>query len=106
MDELGELQRMLRESKDSRMTSFFRHNFSGVSARASKEICEAAEISERRNPKIKPDEIRSILEAFQGENYSMENQKLLSPTNCLHRLKNYSSRKDFPKQLIQNLSRP
>ena len=36
--QLGTLQRMLRESEEKRMTSFLRHNFSGVSMRAAKEL--------------------------------------------------------------------
>ena len=100
--ELGELQRMLRESKDSRMTTFFRHNFSGVSARASKEICEAAEISEKEKPpKIKPDEIRSILEVFQGEKLlNGKPVKLLSPpTNCLSPIEELLIKKGLSKTI-------
>ena len=43
---LGTLQRMLRESTDRRMTSFLKHNFSGVSSRAAKEILGIADIEE------------------------------------------------------------
>ena len=41
--ELGQLQRMCRESTDSRLTVFLRQNFSGVSMRAAKELCEASD---------------------------------------------------------------
>ena len=42
--QLGTLQRMLRESADRRMTSFLKHNFSGVSPRAAKEILGMADV--------------------------------------------------------------
>ncbi|MEL0100296.1 MAG: DNA topoisomerase VI subunit B, partial [Euryarchaeota archaeon] len=48
--ELGQLQRMCRESKDSRMTVFLRQNFSGVSMRAAKDLCEAAELEVSKKP--------------------------------------------------------
>jgi len=39
---LGTLQRMLREAEERKMTSFLRHNFSGISMRAAREILEKA----------------------------------------------------------------
>ncbi|MCH1528582.1 MAG: DNA topoisomerase VI subunit B, partial [Candidatus Poseidoniaceae archaeon] len=58
--ELGQLQRMIAESTDSRMTVFLRMNFSGVSARASKELLVAAEIEEKAKPKsLNADQIRA-----------------------------------------------
>lgn len=66
--ELGQLQRMLSESTDSRLSVFLRMNFSGVSNRAAKELCAAAELDVGVKPKqMKPDHIRALLEAFQGE---------------------------------------
>ena len=54
---LGTLQRMMREAKDRRMTSFLNNNFSGVTRRAAKQILEVAEIEETRTPKrIKAEE--------------------------------------------------
>ncbi|MGB2071403.1 MAG: DNA topoisomerase VI subunit B, partial [Poseidonia sp.] len=83
---LGTLQRMCSESTDSRMTSFLYKNFSGVSSRAAKQLLEAAEVEEKAKPKsMKPDQIRALLEAFQGERHlGGKPVKLLNPpTNCL-----------------------
>ena len=79
--ELGQLQRMCRESSDSRLTVFLRQNFSGVSMRAAKELCEAAELEVSMKPKVmKPDDVRALLEAFQGERMVKGKPiKLLSP---------------------------
>ncbi|HIL65452.1 MAG TPA: DNA topoisomerase VI subunit B, partial [Candidatus Poseidoniales archaeon] len=76
--QLGTLQRMLRESEERKMTSFLRHNFSGVSMRAAKEILSLAEINENRSPKrISTNDANGMLNGFQ-------NVKLLPPpTDCL-----------------------
>jgi len=100
--ELGQLQRMLRESKDSRMTIFLRSNFSGVSMRAAKQLCEAAEISEKARPTgLKPDPIRNLLEAFNGEKLCEGKVvKLLAPPiNCLSPIEEMLIKKGLSKTI-------
>jgi len=100
--ELGQLQRMLRESKDSRMTVFLRGNFSGVSMRAAKQLCVAAEISEKARPtSLKPDPIRNLLEAFHGEKLCEGKAvKLLAPpTNCLSPIEEMLIKKGLSKTI-------
>ena len=100
--ELGQLQRMLRESKDSRMTVFLRGNFSGVSMRAAKQLCVAAEISEKARPTgLKPDPIRNLLEAFHGEKLCEGKVvKLLAPpTNCLSPIEEMLIKKGLSKTI-------
>ena len=100
--ELGQLQRMCRESSDSRMTVFLRQNFSGVSMRAAKELCEAAELEITMKPKsLKPDDVRALLEAFQGEReVNGKAIKLLSPpTNCLSPIEEMLIKKGLSKTI-------
>ncbi len=100
--ELGQLQRMCRESSDSRMTVFLRQNFSGVSMRAAKELCEAAELEISTKPKsLKPDNVRALLEAFQGEReVNGKAIKLLSPpTNCLSPIEEMLIKKGLSKTI-------
>lgn len=100
--ELGQLQRMIAESTDSRMTVFLRMNFSGVSARASKELLVAAEIEEKAKPKsLNADQIRALLEAFQGErNVNGKPVKLLNPpTNCLSPIEELLIKKGLSKTI-------
>ena len=100
--ELGQLQRMCRESSDSRMTVFLRQNFSGVSMRAAKELCEAAELEITTKPKsLKPDDVRALLEAFQGEReVNGKAIKLLSPpTNCLSPIEEMLIKKGLSKTI-------
>ena len=100
--ELGQLQRMCRESKDSRMTVFLRQNFSGVSMRAAKELCEAAELGVTVKPKLmKPDMVRALLEAFQGERKAGPKPvKLLAPpTNCLSPIEEMLIKKGLSKTI-------
>jgi len=100
--ELGQLQRMIAESTDSRMTVFLRMNFSGVSARASKELLVAAEIEEKTKPKsLNADQIRALLEAFQGErNVNGKPVKLLNPpTNCLSPIEELLIKKGLSKTI-------
>ena len=100
--ELGQLQRMCRESKDSRMTVFLRQNFSGVSMRAAKELCEAAELGVTVKPKLmKPDMVRALLEAFQGERKAgAKPVKLLAPpTNCLSPIEEMLIKKGLSKTI-------
>ena len=100
--ELGQLQRMCRESQDSRLTVFLRQNFSGVSMRAAKELCEAAELQVSTKPKsMKPDDVRALLEAFQGERLVNKKRiKLLSPpTNCLSPIEEMLIKKGLSKTI-------
>ena len=100
--ELGQLQRMCRESQDSRLTVFLRQNFSGVSMRAAKELCEAAGLQVSAKPKsMKPDDVRALLEAFQGERLVNKKRiKLLSPpTNCLSPIEEMLIKKGLSKTI-------
>lgn len=100
--ELGQLQRMCRESTDSRLTVFLRQNFSGVSMRAAKELCEASELAVSTKPKsMKPDDVRALLEAFQGERMIKGKPiKLLSPpTNCLSPIEEMLIKKGLSKTI-------
>ena len=100
--ELGQLQRMCRESTDSRLTVFLRQNFSGVSMRAAKELCEASELEVSIKPKsMKPDDVRALLEAFQGERMIKGKPiKLLSPpTNCLSPIEEMLIKKGLSKTI-------
>ena len=100
--ELGQLQRMCRETSDSKLKPFLRLNFSGVSLRAAKELCEAAELDANTKPKsMKPDDVRALLEAFQGER-TLDGKviKLLSPpTNCLSPIEEMLIKKGLSKTI-------
>ena len=91
---LGTLQRMLRESTDRRMTSFLKHNFSGVSSRAAKEILGIADIEEGRTPKrIKAEEAKAMITAFQTV-------KLLKPPmDCLSPIEDLLIKKGLSKAI-------
>ena len=100
--ELGQLQRLCGESSESRMTTFLRRNFSGVSGRAAKELCEVAELEEKLKPKsLKADQIRSLLEAFQGERMLRGKPvKLLNPpTSCLSPIEELLIKKGLSKTI-------
>jgi len=100
--ELGQLQRMLSESIDSRLSVFLRTNFSGVSTRAAKELCSAAELDVKVKPKqMKPDQIRALLESFQGERmFNGKPVKLLNPpTNCLSPIEEMLIKKGLSKTI-------
>ena len=92
--QLGTLQRMLRESEERKMTSFLRHNFSGVSMRAAKEILSRAEIDENRSPKrISTNDAHGMLDGFQ-------NVKLLPPpTDCLSPIDDLLIKKGLSKAI-------
>ena len=92
--QLGTLQRMLRESADRRMTSFLKHNFSGVSPRAAKEILGMADVEEGRIPKrIKPEEAKAMITAFQTV-------KLLKPPmDCLSPIEDLLIKKGLSKAI-------
>ncbi|MFQ3344094.1 MAG: DNA topoisomerase-6 subunit B [Candidatus Thalassarchaeaceae archaeon] len=91
---LGTLQRMLRESEERKMTSFLRHNFSGVSMRAAREILSKAKIDESRGPRrIKAEDAQEILLAFQQV-------KLLSPPmDCLSPIDDLLIKKGLSKAI-------
>jgi DNA topoisomerase-6 subunit B len=91
---LGTLQRMMREAKDRRMTSFLNNNFSGVTRRAAKQILEVAEIEETRTPKrIKAEEAQAIVSAFQTV-------KLLKPPmDCLSPIEDLLIKKGLSKAI-------
>ena len=100
--ELGQLQRMLAESTDSRLSVFLRTNFSGVSTRAAKELCSAAELDVKVKPKqMTPDQIRALLESFQGERmFNGKPVKLLNPpTNCLSPIEEMLIKKGLSKTI-------
>ncbi len=100
--ELGQLQRLCGESSESRMTTFLRRNFSGVSGRAAKELCEVAELEEKLKPKsLKAEQIRALLEAFQGERTLRGKAvKLLNPpTSCLSPIEELLIKKGLSKTI-------
>ncbi len=100
--ELGQLQRLCGESSESRMTTFLRRNFSGVSGRAAKELCQVAELEEKLKPKsLKPDQVRALLEAFQGERMLRGSPvKLLNPpTSCLSPIEELLIKKGLSKTI-------
>ncbi len=100
--ELGQLQRLCGESSEARMTTFLRRNFSGVSGRAAKELCEVAELEEKLKPKsLKAEQIRALLEAFQGERTLRGKPvKLLNPpTSCLSPIEELLIKKGLSKTI-------
>tara|TARA_B100001564_G_scaffold300411_1_gene267278 strand:- start:588 stop:1898 length:1311 start_codon:yes stop_codon:yes gene_type:complete len=77
-------------------------NFSGVSNRAAKELCSAAELDVSIKPKqMKPDDIRALLEAFQGERmFNGKPVKMLNPpTNCLSPIEEMLIKKGLSKTI-------
>jgi DNA topoisomerase-6 subunit B len=66
---LGQLQRMLRETAEPTLQKFLQNEFSGVSKTGSvPEICELSGLDKNRKPNlIKPNDIKALLEAFNGE---------------------------------------
>jgi DNA topoisomerase-6 subunit B len=91
---LGTLQRMLREAEERKMTSFLRHNFSGVSMRAAREILEKSGLEESRQPRrIKAGEAQAVLDSFQKV-------KLLNPpTDCLSPIEDLLIKKGLSKAI-------
>ena len=91
---LGQLQRMLKEADERKLTSFLRHNFSGVSMRAAKEILGEAELEEGRTPvRIKADEAQAMLDSFQ------EVKLLAPPTDCLSPIEEILIKKGLSKAI-------
>ncbi|MGB1913659.1 MAG: DNA topoisomerase VI subunit B [Candidatus Poseidoniaceae archaeon] len=100
--ELGQLQRLCSESSESRMTTFLRRTFSGVSGRAAKELCEVSELEEKFKPKsLSPQQVRALLEAFQGERLLKGKPvKLLNPpTSCLSPIEELLIKKGLSKTI-------
>jgi len=100
--ELGQLQRLCSESSESRMTTFLRRTFSGVSGRAAKELCEVSELEEKLKPKsLTPQQVRALLEAFQGERLLKGKPvKLLNPpTSCLSPIEELLIKKGLSKTI-------
>ena len=91
---LGQLQRMLKEAEERKLTSFLRHNFSGVSMRAAREILELSELDEGRTPvRVKADEAQAMVDAFQKV-------KLLAPpTDCLSPIEELLIKKGLSKAI-------
>ena len=85
---------MLRESDERKLTSFLRHNFSGVSMRAAREILAAAGLDEGRSPKrISADDAQGMIAAFRKV-------KLLSPpTDCLSPIEDLLIKKGLSKAI-------
>lgn len=91
---LGQLQRMLKEADERKLTSFLRHNFSGVSMRAAKEILGKSELEEGRTPvRIKADEAQAMLDSFQ------EVKLLAPPTDCLSPIEEILIKKGLSKAI-------
>ncbi|MEK9805687.1 MAG: DNA topoisomerase VI subunit B, partial [Euryarchaeota archaeon] len=91
---LGQLQRMLKEADERKLTSFLRHNFSGVSMRAAKDILGKAELEEERTPvRIKADEAQALLDSFQ------EVKLLAPPTDCLSPIEEILIKKGLSKAI-------
>ena len=92
--QLGTLQRMLRESEQRKMTSFLRHNFSGVSVRAAKEVLSNSEIEDSRVPnRINSEDAKKLIASFQKV-------KLLPPpTDCLSPIDDLLIKKGLSKAI-------
>ncbi|MBC8437899.1 MAG: DNA topoisomerase VI subunit B [Euryarchaeota archaeon] len=103
--EIGSLQRFMRESEERKMTSFLRHNFSGVSMRAAREILDSSGIDESRKPAtINAAEAQLMLTAF-------TDVKLLTPpTDCLSPIEDLLIKKGLSKAIdsrfVSTITRP
>jgi len=76
--ELGQLMAMGKASKNRKLTAFLQNDFSRVSPRVAKEICERAGVPESRSPRrLSLEEGRAILKAI-------DEVKIMAPkTDCL-----------------------
>ena len=76
------------------MTSFLRHNFSGVSVRAAKEVLSNSEIEDSRVPKrINSEDAKKLIASFQKV-------KLLPPpTDCLSPIDDLLIKKGLSKAI-------
>ncbi|UCF08703.1 MAG: DNA topoisomerase VI subunit B [Thermoplasmata archaeon] len=76
--ELGILMKMAKATKSKRMTSFLTSDFSRISSRVAKEICERAEIDPTMKPtRLKLEHATSIIEAIK------DIRIMAPPTDCL-----------------------
>tara|TARA_B100000945_G_scaffold214559_1_gene172853 strand:- start:2960 stop:5035 length:2076 start_codon:yes stop_codon:yes gene_type:complete len=91
---LGQLQRMLKDSDERKLTSFLRQNFSGVSSRAAKEVCTKAGLSDGAKPKLlKTEQINNLLDACANVKF------LPPPTNCLSPIEDLLIKKGLSKTI-------
>jgi len=91
---LGQLQRMLKDSDERKLTSFLRQNFSGVSSRAAKEVCTKANLSDGAKPKLlKTEQVNSLLDACSEVKF------LPPPTNCLSPIEDLLIKKGLSKTI-------
>ena len=91
---LGQLQRMLKDSDERKLTSFLRQNFSGVSSRAAKEVCTKAGLNDSAKPKLlKTEQINQLLEACSDVKF------LPPPTNCLSPIEDLLIKKGLSKTI-------
>ena len=91
---LGQLQRMLKDSDERKLTSFLRQNFSGVSSRAAKEVCTKAGLNDGAKPKLlKTEQINQLLEACSNVKF------LPPPTNCLSPIEDLLIKKGLSKTI-------
>ena len=91
---LGTLQRMLREAEERKMTSFLRHNFSGISMRAAREILEKAGLDESRQPRrIRAEDAQLLVDSFQKV------KVLNPPTDCLSPIEDLLIKKGLSKAI-------
>ena len=76
--ELGTLMQMMKETKSYKLSAFLEEEFSRVSSRVAKEICDAAGL----DPEVKPKSLH--LEESKALHEAMQTTKLMAPpTDCL-----------------------
>jgi DNA topoisomerase-6 subunit B len=76
--ELGTLMQMMKETKSYKLSAFLEEEFTRVSSRVAKEICEAAGV----DPEMKPKSLN--LEHSKALHEAMQSAKLMAPpTDCL-----------------------
>jgi len=103
--ELGVLIRMLKETKARTLQAFLQTEFSRVSAKVAKEICEKAKLYERARPsRIARQEADNLLTAI-------KNTKIIAPpTDCLSPIKEEfivkSLKKEFDAEFYTATTRP
>lgn len=76
--ELGTLMQMMKETKSYKLSAFLEDEFTRVSSRVAKEICDAADLNLEKKPKsLSLEEAKALHEA-------MQSVKLMAPpTDCL-----------------------
>ncbi len=76
--EIGHLLRMAKESSARKVSAFLQTEFSRISARVAKAICERADVPPERRPKfLKLEEAKRLLQAFRKVKI------MAPPTDCL-----------------------